>query len=100
MSEKLVFDSDALVATANKVLDLSERTNSVVQSIQNEIDNLSSVWQGHSYSAIVNNINNEIAEIKKLLDNYETTGKNVNSIARNLGETSENNASTINNINY
>ena len=96
----LNFEADSLASTAGKILDVSQRTNATVESIEAEINNLQSSWQGTSNEALVKNINDEIVEIKKLLNNYETTGNNINRIANSLGENSEQNASSINAVKY
>ena len=96
---KLNFNAETLAGTGNKVLGLAERTRSVVNNIQNEIENFRSAWEGTTNSAIVQNLENEIGAIKTLLNNYESTGNNIVKIARDFGGATDENVRAINSVN-
>ena len=97
---KLNFESDELGMVGDKLLDLASRTRTVVNNISTEVESLRSYWQGTANESLVSNINEEISQITRLLDNYESTGSNINTIANSLGDNAEENASKINAIRY
>jgi len=97
---KLNFDAESLGTVGNRVLDLSSQTTDVVNKIENEVNDLRPYWEGTTNEAIVAKMNEEITEIKKLLQNYETTGNNIVKMATDFGDNTEANKNAINAIKY
>jgi len=98
--QKLNFEADSLGIVGNRVLDLAERTTTTVNNIEADVENLRAYWQGTTNEALVKNINDEIQNIRHLLENYATAGRNISSIAQSLGDNAQDNANKINAIRY
>ena len=82
----LGFDDTLLASIGNRVVGVAQATMTTMSNIEKEINNLGDSWKGKVDDSLMNNINNEIGNIKRLLESYESTGQTITTSANNFGE--------------
>lgn len=96
----LGFDDTLLAGIGNRVVGVAQATMTTMTNIENEINSLGDSWKGKVDASLMNNINNEIGNIKRLLESYESTGQTITTSANNFGETRDSNAAMVNSVKY